>query len=209
MVLFNFFGVITLTILFSIYLLVHFFRHTMLKSGDRAVLIVRQIVSLILYGVSLYYADVLLEEIAPINVVADMSDSIIYGYILIYISVSILWGYVATLITDKLINFIFYRFILPHWNKNKKTDNILPYDPNCKIIVHFDNGEDESYFNISTRCGAIPSEIKLKKIGTDTYVNENGNIWSMSVYACENISDESRLRDILRVDAIENLEKNL
>lgn len=206
MILFNFFGMIALVVLFLIYLFAHF-RNPMNKS-DRAVLIVRQIFSLILYGVSLYYADVLLEKLAPINVVENMSEVIIYGYILVYISVSVLWGYVATHIADKLINLIYFKLILPRWNKNKKTEEILPSDPDCKIIIHFNNSDD-TYFNISTKCGVIPSDIKLKKIGTDTYVDNDNNIWSLMVYACENISDEPRLRQILRVDAIKNLENNL
>lgn len=197
---------IALVVLFLIYLFAHF-RNPMNKS-DRAVLIVRQIFSLILYGVSLYYADVLLEKLAPINVVENMSEVIIYGYILVYISVSVLWGYVATHIADKLINLIYFKLILPRWNKNKKTEEILPSDPDCKIIIHFNNSDD-TYFNISTKCGVIPSDIKLKKIGTDTYVDNDNNIWSLMVYACENISDEPRLRQILRVDAIKNLENNL
>lgn len=157
---------------------------------------------------SLYYADVLLEKLAPINVVTNMSDSIINGYILVYVSVSVLWGYVATRITDKLINFIFYKLILPCWNKNKKTEEILPSDPDCKIIIHFNNSDD-TYFNISTKCGVIPSDIKLKKIGTDTYVDNDNNIWSLMVYSCENISDEPRLRQIVRTDMIANFENNL
>lgn len=206
MILFNFFGMIASTLLFLIYLFVHF-RNPMNKS-DRAVLIVKQIVSLILYGVCLYYADVLLEKLAPINVVENMSEVIIYGYILVYISVSVLWGYVATHIADKLINFIFYKLILPRWNKNKKTEEILPSDPDCKIIIHFNNSDD-TYFNISTKCGVIPSDIKLKKIGTDTYVDNDNNIWSLMVCACENISDEPRLRQIVRTDMIANFENNL
>lgn len=206
MILFNFFGMIALAGLFLTYLFVHF-RNPMYKS-NRGVLIVRQVVSLILYGVSLYYTDVLLEKLAPINVVENMSEVIIYGYILVYISVSVLWGYVATHIADKLINLIYFKLILPCWNKNKNIDGILPSDPDCKIIIHFNNSDD-TYFNISTKCGVIPSDIKLKKIGTDTYVDKDENIWRLSVYACENISDEPRLRQILRVDAIKNLENNL
>lgn len=206
MILFNFFGMIASTLLFLIYLFVHF-RNPMNKS-DRAVLIVKQIVSLILYGVCLYYADVLLEKLAPINVVTNMSNSIINGYILVYVSVSVLWGYVATRITDKLIDLIYSKLILPRWNKNKKTEEILPSDPDCKIIIHFNNSDD-TYFNISTKCGVIPSDIKLKKIGTDTYVDNDNNIWSLMVCACENISDEPRLRQIVRTDMIANFENNL
>lgn len=206
MILFNFFGMIALAGLFLTYLFAHF-RNPMYKS-NRVVLIVRQIVSLILYGVCLYYADVLLEKLAPINVVTNMSDSIINGYILVYVSVSVLWGYVATRITDKLINFIFYKLILPCWNKNKKTEEILPSDPDCKIIIHFNNSDD-TYFNISIKCGIIPSDIKLTKIGTDTYVDKDENTWRLSVYACENIFDERRLRQIVRAGMIEILENNL
>lgn len=206
MPLYDFFGTLILAVLLLIYLFKHY-TYTMFNS-DRVVLIVQQIVSLILYGVSLYYADVLLEKLVPINVVVNMSDRIINGYILVYVSVSVLWGYVATHIANKLINFIYFKLILPCWNKNKNIDGILPSDPDCKIIIHFNNSDD-TYFNISTKCGIIPSDIKLKKIGTDTYIDQDENIWRLSVYACENISDESRLKQIVRTDMIENLENNL
>lgn len=201
-----YFETITLTALFLIYMFKHFI-YTMFKS-DRVVLIVQQIVSLILYSISLYYTDVLLEKLAPINMVVNMSDSIINGYILVYISVSVLWGYVATHISNKLIDFIYSKLILPCWNKHKKTDEIFPSNPDCKIIIHFNNS-DGTYFNISTKYGIIPSDIKLKKIGTDTYVDKDENTWRLSVYACENISDESRLKQIVRTGMIENLENNL
>lgn len=137
-----------------------------------------------------------------------MSEVIIYGYILVYISVSVLWGYVATYIADKLINLIYFKLILPCWNKHKKIGEILPFDPDCKIIIRFNNSDD-TYFNISIKCGIIPSDIKLTKIGTDTYVDKDENTWRPSVYACENIFDERRLRQIVRAGMIEILENNL
>ncbi|MCH5298107.1 MAG: hypothetical protein J1E85_10635, partial [Ruminococcus sp.] len=84
----------------------------------------------------------------------------------------------------------------PFFNKCKKADEILPSDPNFKVLIHFNHSDDTS-FNISAKRSIIPSDIMLKVVGTNTYINKDNRIWIQSVYACKNLSDENRLKQIV------------
>ncbi|MCH5297253.1 MAG: hypothetical protein J1E85_06245, partial [Ruminococcus sp.] len=96
----------------------------------------------------------------------------------------------------------------PFFNKCKKADEILPSDPNCKVLIHF-NHNDDTYFNISAKRSIIPSDIMLKEIGTNSYIDKDKYIYIQSVYACKNLSDENRLKQIVYKASYSDMEQLL
>lgn len=129
------YGVVVLTALFVIYM-----TYEMFESGS-VMLIVKMIVSFVLFGALLYCTDIFLQKFITINI-QNNSKSIMTGCLMVYLLVSIILGCVATYIANKLIDLIYSKLILPCWNKHKKIGEILPFDPDCKIIIRFNNSDD-------------------------------------------------------------------
>lgn len=196
MIYYNFLGII----MFCTSLCIYVFEHCIHKMfpTDRIILIIEQIVSIILLSTTLYYTDIFLQELIPPEVV-NMST------VIAYISISLFWWYMATRITNRIINLIFEKLIFPRINKREKIKEALASDPDSTIIIRF-NDKNDTFRNLSVKRSLIPSDINIKVIGTITYIDKDKKIWSYQVYACEDISDEVRLKEIVYIATIENMQ---
>lgn len=198
MIYYIFFG----TIMFCTLLCIYVFEHCIHKMfpTDRIILIIEQIVSIILLSTTLYYTDIFLQGLIPPEVI-NVST------VIAYISISLFWWYMAKNITNRIINLIFQKLILPRINKRKKLKETLASDPDSTIIIHF-NDNNDTYRNLSVKRSMIPSNISINVIGTNTYTDKDKKIWSQPVYSCVNISDEVILKQIVYSATIENMDKN-